>query len=105
MQPRCLGRTGLSVPPIALGGGGLCTCAQNRRLGPDHARGPKGRPRPGDLADVLTGGPLDALRMLKDQGKIGHIDVASEEPYSLLPFLAEPDIEVRVSPIGLEPSV
>lgn len=40
------------------------------------------------------GGPLDGLRALKAQGKIGHIGITSEEPWCLIPFLAFPEIEV-----------
>ena len=39
-------------------------------------------------------GPLDGLRVLKEQGKIGHIGITSEEPWTLLPFLAFPEVEV-----------
>jgi aryl-alcohol dehydrogenase-like predicted oxidoreductase len=48
-----------------------------------------------DVDHILKeGGPLDGLRLLKEQGKIGHIGITSEEPWTLLPFLALPDVEV-----------
>ncbi|MDM0116261.1 aldo/keto reductase [Variovorax sp. J22R133] len=40
------------------------------------------------------GGPLDGLREMKAQGKIGHIGITSEEPWTLIPFLAFPEVEV-----------
>ncbi len=40
------------------------------------------------------GGPLDGLRVMKEQGKIGHIGITSEEPWCLIPFLALPEVEV-----------
>lgn len=44
--------------------------------------------------DHILGGPLDALRELKAAGRIGHIGITTEEPFSVLPFLAHDDIEV-----------
>jgi len=38
--------------------------------------------------DHILGGPLDALRELKAAGRIGHIGITTEEPFSVLPFLA-----------------
>lgn len=49
---------------------------------------------PAEVAHVLHGGPLDALRALRADGKIGHIGITTEEPWTVLPFLAEPDVEV-----------
>ncbi|WP_417722671.1 aldo/keto reductase [Salipiger sp.] len=37
---------------------------------------------------------LPALIRARDAGKIGHIGITSEEPFCLLPFLADPEIEV-----------
>lgn len=37
---------------------------------------------------------LPALHAAKAAGKIGHIGVTSEEPFCLIPFLANPEIEV-----------
>lgn len=48
---------------------------------------------PADVAHVLDVS-LPALLRLKEAGKIGHIGITSEEPYTLLPFLAHPEIEV-----------
>jgi aryl-alcohol dehydrogenase-like predicted oxidoreductase len=47
-----------------------------------------------DVEHVVNGGPLQALVKLRDQGKIGHIGVTSEEPWTVIPFLAHKDIEV-----------
>lgn len=48
-----------------------------------------------DVEHILKeGGPLDGLRTLKEQGKIGHIGITSEEPWTLIPFLALPEVEV-----------
>jgi aryl-alcohol dehydrogenase-like predicted oxidoreductase len=51
-----------------------------------------------DQADVehilKEGGPLDGLRLLKEQGKIGHIGITTEEPWTVIPFLALPEVEV-----------
>ena len=49
---------------------------------------------PAEVAHVLHGGPLDALRELRAAGKIGHIGITTEEPWTVMPFLAEPDVEV-----------
>ena len=43
---------------------------------------------------ILNGGALDGLRMLRESGKIGFIGITTEEPWSVMPFLAEPDISV-----------
>jgi aryl-alcohol dehydrogenase-like predicted oxidoreductase len=47
-----------------------------------------------DVDHVINGGPLKALVRLREQGKIGHIGITSEEPYTVIPFLAHQDIEV-----------
>jgi aryl-alcohol dehydrogenase-like predicted oxidoreductase len=43
---------------------------------------------------VSDGGPLDALCELREQGKIGHIGITGEEPWTLIPFLAHKEIDV-----------
>jgi aryl-alcohol dehydrogenase-like predicted oxidoreductase len=43
---------------------------------------------------VRQDGPLETLCRLREQGKIGHIGITSEEPYTLLPFLAHKEIDV-----------
>jgi aryl-alcohol dehydrogenase-like predicted oxidoreductase len=48
---------------------------------------------PAEVAHIL-GGPLDALRELRAAGKIGHIGITTEEPFSVLPFLAHDDFAV-----------
>jgi len=50
--------------------------------------------KPEEVEHILTGGPLDALRQLRQEGKIGHIGITTEEPWTVMPFLAQPDIEV-----------
>jgi len=48
-----------------------------------------------DCAHILKeGGPLDGLRTLRAAGKIGFIGITTEEPWSVIPFLSEPDIDV-----------
>jgi len=47
-----------------------------------------------DVNHVINGGPLRALVKLRDRGVIGHIGITSEEPWTVIPFLAHPDIEV-----------
>lgn len=43
---------------------------------------------------ILNGGPLEALLELKAAGKIGHIGITTEEPWTVMPFLANPAFEV-----------
>jgi aryl-alcohol dehydrogenase-like predicted oxidoreductase len=43
---------------------------------------------------ILKGGPLDALRELRQAGKIGHIGITTEEAWTVIPFLAYDDFEV-----------
>ncbi|MEY4099187.1 MAG: hypothetical protein RL300_358 [Pseudomonadota bacterium] len=50
--------------------------------------------KPEEVEHILHGGPLDALRELKAAGKIGHIGITTEEPWTVIPFLAHQDIEV-----------
>lgn len=49
---------------------------------------------PEETRHIVEGGPLDALRELKAQGKIGHIGITTEEPWTVIPFLDMPDVEV-----------
>lgn len=50
--------------------------------------------KPEEVQHILKGGVLDAVLELQQQGKIGHIGITSEEPWTLLPFLSIPSIEV-----------
>jgi aryl-alcohol dehydrogenase-like predicted oxidoreductase len=48
-----------------------------------------------DYEHVLgENGPLEGLRQMKREGKIGFIGITSEEPWTLIPFLDQPDIDV-----------
>lgn len=49
---------------------------------------------PTEVEHVLHGGPLDALLELRAAGTIGHIGITSEEPWTVIPFLAYEAIEV-----------
>ncbi len=49
---------------------------------------------PTEVEHVLNGGPLDALLELRAAGKIGHIGITSEEPWTVIPFLEHETIEV-----------
>jgi len=49
---------------------------------------------PAEVQHILTGGPLDALLELKAAGKIGHIGITTEEPWTVIPFLANEAVEV-----------
>ena len=42
---------------------------------------------PEDTARILSGGPMYALRRLRDEGKVRFIGATTEEPFSLLPML------------------
>jgi aryl-alcohol dehydrogenase-like predicted oxidoreductase len=48
---------------------------------------------PAEVAHIL-GGPLDALLELRAAGKIGHIGITTEEPFSVLPFLTQNAFEL-----------
>lgn len=50
--------------------------------------------KPSEVDHILNGGPLDALRELRAAGKIGHIGITTEEPWTVIPFLAQDDFEV-----------
>jgi len=50
--------------------------------------------KPEEVKHIIDGGVLDALLELKNAGKIGHIGITSEEPWTLIPFLAVDDVEV-----------
>lgn len=43
---------------------------------------------------IVDGGPLDALRDLKKSGAVRFIGITAEEPWTALPFLDQPDIDV-----------
>jgi aryl-alcohol dehydrogenase-like predicted oxidoreductase len=43
---------------------------------------------------VVEGGPLAALAELKAGGKVGHIGITAEEPWTAIQFLKHPEIEV-----------
>ena len=47
-----------------------------------------------EVEHILHGGPLDALRELRTAGRIGHIGITTEEPWTVLPFLGQPDVAV-----------
>jgi aryl-alcohol dehydrogenase-like predicted oxidoreductase len=47
-----------------------------------------------EMDHILNGGPLDALREMRKAGKIGHIGITTEEPWTVIPFLEHEDIEV-----------
>lgn len=49
---------------------------------------------PAEVEHILHGGPLEALRELRDAGKIGHIGITTEEPWTVIPFLQHPDFQV-----------
>jgi aryl-alcohol dehydrogenase-like predicted oxidoreductase len=49
---------------------------------------------PTEVQHILDGGPLEALLELKKAGKIGHIGITTEEPWTVIPFLAHKDVEV-----------
>ena len=49
---------------------------------------------PDEVQHILTGGPLDALLELREAGKVGHIGITTEEPWTVIPFLANEAIEV-----------
>jgi aryl-alcohol dehydrogenase-like predicted oxidoreductase len=49
---------------------------------------------PSEVQHIMTGGPLDALIELREAGKIGHIGITTEEPWTVIPFLANKAIEV-----------
>lgn len=49
---------------------------------------------PAEVEHIKTGGPLDALLELREAGKIGHIGITTEEPWTVIPFLANNNIEV-----------
>lgn len=49
---------------------------------------------PAEVAHITNGGPLDALLELRAAGKIGHIGITTEEPWTVIPFLANEAMEV-----------
>lgn len=48
---------------------------------------------PSEVAHI-DGPVMEALLDLKQAGKIGHIGITAEEPWTVIPFLTNPDIEV-----------
>ncbi len=49
---------------------------------------------PAEVDHILHGGPLDALLDLREAGKIGHIGITTEEPWTVIPFLEQEAVEV-----------
>ena len=49
---------------------------------------------PAEVDHILHGGPLDALLDLREAGKIGHIGITTEEPWTVIPFLEHEAVEV-----------
>jgi aryl-alcohol dehydrogenase-like predicted oxidoreductase len=49
---------------------------------------------PQEVKHILEGGPLEALVELRKAGKIGHIGITTEEPWTVIPFLTHQAIEV-----------
>jgi aryl-alcohol dehydrogenase-like predicted oxidoreductase len=47
-----------------------------------------------EVDHIVNGGPLEALRELKLAGKIGHIGITTEEPWTVIPFLEHEEVEV-----------
>ena len=47
-----------------------------------------------EVDHILNGGPLEALLELKKAGKIGHIGITTEEPWTVMPFLKNEAFEV-----------
>lgn len=47
-----------------------------------------------EVDHILNGGVLDALMEMGQAGKIGHIGITAEEPWTVLPFLAHDIFEV-----------
>lgn len=43
---------------------------------------------------IIEGGPLDGLREMKRQGKVGFIGLTAEEPWTAKPFLAHDEFDV-----------
>jgi len=49
---------------------------------------------PAEVDHIMNGGPLEALTELRKAGKIGHIGITTEEPWTVIPFLGLEDVEV-----------
>ncbi|MFC1713912.1 aldo/keto reductase [Candidatus Poribacteria bacterium] len=47
-----------------------------------------------DYEHIFSGGPLDGLRKLKEDGKVRFIGLTSEEPWTIRPFIASGDFSV-----------
>lgn len=67
-----------------------------RRLNTDHIDILQIHGRMYTPAEVvhINGPVMDALLTLKEAGKIGHIGITAEEPWTVIPFLTDPNIEV-----------
>ena len=49
---------------------------------------------PAEVDRILTGGPSTRCSSLREAGKIGHIGITTEEPWTVLPFLEHEAVEV-----------
>ena len=49
---------------------------------------------PAEVEHILHGGVLEALLELREEGKIRHIGITSDEPWTVIPFLEHEAIEV-----------
>lgn len=49
---------------------------------------------PEEIRHIVSGGPMDGLLELKQQGILRFIGVTAEEPWTARPFLAEPEVDV-----------
>jgi aryl-alcohol dehydrogenase-like predicted oxidoreductase len=49
---------------------------------------------PADVEHILSGGPLDALVDLREQGLIRFLGITCEEPWTAKPFLDRPEFDV-----------
>jgi aryl-alcohol dehydrogenase-like predicted oxidoreductase len=48
----------------------------------------------GQYEHIVNGGPLEGLREMKRQGKVGFIGITAEEPWTAKPFLAHAEFDV-----------
>jgi aryl-alcohol dehydrogenase-like predicted oxidoreductase len=82
-----------------LGRQGVVDCVEQslRRLQTDHIDLLQVHGRmytPAEVDHILNGGPLEALVQLRQAGKIGHIGITTEEPWTVIPFLGHGEVEV-----------
>jgi aryl-alcohol dehydrogenase-like predicted oxidoreductase len=49
---------------------------------------------PAEYEHIVSGGPLDGLRALREAGKIGFIGITAEEPWTVIPFLRHEEFAV-----------